>query len=140
MQKKSSVNLIWRGDLVEKRLGIESYNRLNKLGFDAVGVIKEVLSKKGTGKFYKKGKTVFYQASAPGFPPAIRIGELKGSISHIVIVEGQTTFLYIGTSKDYGFWLEVGTVNIASRPWLEVTLKKLWPEAQIRLTKTWKVG
>ena len=137
--QKSSVNLIWRGESVLKQLGEESYNRLNAIGEDTVSEIKEVISVPGTGKFYKKGKTVFYQSSAPGFPPTVKIGELKGSISHIVVIEGSTTYLYIGTTKDYGYWLEVGTVNMEARPWLGVTLKRLFPDMKVSLLKEWQI-
>lgn len=139
MAKKSEVNLIWRGESVLKQLGDEAYNRLNAIGEDTVSEIKEVISELGTGKMYKKGKTVWYQASAPGFPPTVKIGELKGHVSHIVVIEGETIYLYIGTTKDYGYWLEVGTVNMEARPWLAVTLKRLFPDIKVSLFKEWKL-
>lgn len=35
----------------------------------------------GTGRRYKKGKGIWHTASAPGNPPAVDIGRLRGSIS-----------------------------------------------------------
>lgn len=139
MQKKSSVNLIWKGDAVSQKLGEEAYRRLDSLGHDLVDQVKEFISQPGTGKWYKKGKTVWYQASAPGFPPTVKFGELKGHVSHIVVIEGQTIYLYIGTTKEYGYWLEVGTENMAARPWLSVILKKAFPEVKIYFLKEWKL-
>jgi len=139
MLQKSKVDLIWRGDFVMKKLGKEAYNRLYDLGQDLTDEVKEFISKPGTGKWYRKGKTVWYQASAPGFPPTIKWGELKGSVSHAVIIEGHTTYLYIGTTKDYGYWLEVGTEDMEARPWLSVILKKLAPNAKIYVLKEWKI-
>lgn len=139
MLQKSKVNLIWKGDFVLKKLGEESYNKLYSLGQDLTNEVKEFISKPGTGKMYKKGKTVWYKASAPGFPPTIKWGELKGSVSHVVVLEGNKTFLYIGTTKDYGFWLQVGTVNMEARPWLDVILKKLAPSTKVYLLKEWKM-
>lgn len=140
MLQKSKVDLIWRGDFVMKAIGKEAYNRLYSLGQDLENEVKEFISKPGTGKMYKKGKTVWYRASAPGFPPTIKWGELKGSVSHVVIIEGQATYLYIGTTKDYGYWLEVGTEDMEARPWLSVILKKLVPSTKVYLLKEWKVA
>lgn len=139
MLQKSKVDLIWRGDFVMKKLGEESYNRLYALGEDLVTEVKDFISALGTGRMYKKGKTVWYKASAPGFPPVVKTGELKGSVSHVVVIKGEATFLYIGTTKDYGYWLQVGTVNIEARPWLDVILKKLAPSNKVYLLKEWKL-
>lgn len=139
MLKKSKVDLIWRGDFVIKALGKEAYNKLYSLGQDLENEVKDFISKPGTGRWYRKGKTVWYQASLPGFPPTIKWGELKGSISHVVVIEGEKTFLYIGTTKDYGYWLEVGTKNMEARPWLEAILNKLAPGTKVYLSKEWKL-
>lgn len=119
-------------------LGGEAYKRLCALGEDTVSEIKEFLSQLGTGKVYKKSRTVWYIASAPGHPPVVKSGELKGHVSYAVVIEGQTTYLYIGTPTDYGYWLEVGTVNMEARPWLEITLRRLWPDSKITLMKEWE--
>lgn len=139
MRKKSGFNLIWKGEVVKKYLGKEAFNKLDELGEDVENAVKEFISQPGTGKMYRKGKTVWYQASAPGFPPTVKWGELKGSISYIVIVEAGTVYLYIGTTKDYGYWLEVGTEDMEARPWLSVILKKLAPGTKIFLLKEWKI-
>ena len=122
-----------------KLLEGESYNRLDALGYDIVAEIKEFISQPGTGKFYKKGKTVWYQASAPGYPPTVRFGELKGSISHAIVSEVGTVYLLVGTTKDYGVWLEVGTEEMEARPWLKVILEKLSPDTKNYLIKKWRV-
>lgn len=139
MLEKSRVDLIWRGDFVMKAIGKEAYDRLYSLGQSLENEVKEFISQPGTGRMYKKGKTVFYRASAPGFPPKIKWGELKGSVAHVVVIEGDKTFLYIGTTKDYGYWLQVGTTNIEPRPWLDVILNKLAPSTKIYLSREWKI-
>jgi len=139
MIKRSDVKLIWRGDTAMELIGAESYERLDALGEDIVSEVKEFISQPGTGKFYKKSRTVWYQASAPGFPPTVKFGELKISISHAVISEGGVTYLLIGTTKDYGVWLEVGTKFMEARPWLRVILVKLAPDTKNFLIRPWKL-
>lgn len=120
-----------------KLIAAESYERLDALGFDIVAEVKEFISQKGTGKFYRKGKTVWYQASAPGFPPTVRFGELKGSISHAIVSEGNTVYLLVGTTKDFGVFLELGTKYMEARPWLGVILMKLAPDTKNFIIKEW---
>lgn len=137
--RKSEVSLIWRGDTAMKLIDTEAYERLDALGYDIVSEIKEFISQKGTGKFYRKGKTVWYQASAPGEPPTVKWGELKISIGYAVVREGNTTYLLVGTTEDYGVYLEVGTVNMEPRPWLKTILVKLSPDTKNFIIKKWKV-
>ena len=140
MAKKSEVNLIWRGELVVNQISAQSHEKLYILGQDIVDAIKEFLSQPGTGKMYKSGKTRWHQASAPGFPPAVWTGELKGSISHVIGKEGGTVFLYIGTTKDYGVYLEFGTINMEARPWFRVILEKLKPDTKNFLISDWRLA
>lgn len=139
MAKKSDVKLIWKGDIVVKRIESQSFAKLEALGEDIVTAIKDFLSQPGTGRMYKVGKTRWHQASAPGFPPAVRTGELKGSVSHVVGSQGNTVFLYIGTTKDYGVYLEFGTRNMEARPWFRVILVKLKPDTKKYLISDWRM-
>ena len=139
MSKKSEFSLIWRGDSAMKRIDAIGYDRLIALGEDIVSEIKEFISQPGTGKFYKKSKTVWYQASAPGEPPTVRHGELKISIGYAVVREGNTTYLLVGTTEDYGIYLEVGTKFMEARPWLRTILVKLSPDTKNFVIKKWKV-
>jgi len=137
--KRSEVNLIWRGESAMKQIEKQAYDKLYVLGEDLVTKIKDFLSQQGTGRIYKTGKTVWHQASAPGFPPVVWTGELKGTFSHVVITEGKMIFLYLGTPKDYGLYLEIGTKFMKARPWLAVFLTEHTPEIKSYLIKEWVI-
>lgn len=55
------------------------------------------------------------RVSKPGEPPRKREGTLHDNITYEMV--GPTT-ARVGTSLDYGYWLEWGTVKMAARPWL----------------------
>ena len=137
---KSGVTLIWKGELAIKQIDAMSYDKLNALGFDIVAQIKDFISQKGTGKMYKSGKTAWHQASAPGFPPAAWGGQLKISVSHVVGKEGNSVFLYIGTTLMYGVYLEFGTKNMSARPWFRIILEKLKPDTINYLISDWRLA
>jgi len=139
MANRSEVRLIWRGEHVAQQIESQSYEKLYALGDDIVAAIKEFISQLGTGKIYKSGKTAWHQASAPGFPPAVWSGELKISVSHAIGKEKNIVYLYIGTTKDYGVYLEFGTKNMAARPWFQVILVKLKPDTKNFLIRDWRM-
>ncbi len=66
-----------------------------------------------------------HQASAPGEPPAIDTGYLQNSIEEAMI--DQTTGV-VAVGADYGLYLEMGTVNMAPRPFMVPAAKKVQPE------------
>lgn len=138
-KKKSEAYLIWRGDTAMKLIEAGSYEKLYALGEDIVSEVKEFISQPGTGKFYKKSRTVWYQASAPGFPPTVKTGELKVSVGHAVVSERNTVYLLVGTTEDYGVYLEVGTRYMEARPWLRTILVKLSPDTKNFIIKKWRV-
>lgn len=139
MLKRSEVNLIWRGETAIKHIENQAYEKLYILGEDLVTKIKEFISQEGTGRMYKTGKTAWHQASSPGFPPVVWSGELKGTFGQVVVDKGKVIYLYVGTPKDYGLWLEIGTVKMKARPWLSVILVTLSPEILSFLIKEWKI-
>ena len=139
MAKQGDVKLIWRGDMIIKQIDDKSYEKLYILGQDIVNEIKEFISQKGTGIKYKSGKTAWHQASAPGFPPVVWGGQLKISISHIVGKEGNSVFLYVGTTLMYGVYLEFGTKNMQARLWFRIILEKLKPDTVNYLISDWRI-
>jgi len=139
MTGQSNVKLIWRGDTAMKLIDAGAHDKLEALGEDIVSEVKEFISQLGTGKMYKKSKTVWYQASVPGKPPVVKSGELKISVSHAVVSEGKAVYLLVGTTADYGVWLEIGTKYMEPRPWLRTILIKLAPDTKNFLIKKWKL-
>ncbi len=105
------------GDIAQKRME------------EAVNVVRnttlKTLTGPRTGRTYTiPGTHKTYTASAPGEPPAQRLGELRQSVS--ILIEGMGADLTgkVGTDKDYGLMLEYGTKNMAPRPWLRPSFEK----------------
>lgn len=68
-----------------------------------------------TGRRYKVGKSATHIASRPFFPPAINTGRLVGSI---IFSTGPLRLEVGSAGVKYGKFLEDGTKNMKSRPWL----------------------
>ncbi len=67
--------------------------------------------------------------SQPGEPPYVQTGRLRGSVGYLVQTEIGAIFLDIGAIRGggevkYAHGLEVGTSNMAARPWLMPVVKK----------------
>lgn len=86
------------------------------------------LSQPGSGRHYRRGKGVVHVASAPGEPPAVDTGILRGS-AHSGVVDGE---MRVGVRAPYAAALEFGTatagksgtVTIAPRPFMRPALAK----------------
>jgi len=126
LKGKSEFKFEWKGDEVEGAMNRISHTRLDDLGHLLVREIREAISKKGTGRVYKRRGRV-HVASAPGKPPVIWYGGLHGSIFFMEAVAGPVFLMHVGTGGEigeYGKCLEFGTENMAARPWLGVTLEQ----------------
>lgn len=78
--------------------------------------IKSIQERRSTGVTYQKFTPMrVHTASAPGNPPNTDTGELVRSI-RVAMLEGPSAA--VGTALDKGLWLELGTRNMAPRPWL----------------------
>lgn len=78
-----------------------------------------------SGRWYRiPGTNRLYQASAPGEPPAERLGDLRRSLRTVEGVEGEALVGYMGTDKDYGRDLETGTMRVLPRPWMIPTYQE----------------
>lgn len=66
----------------------------------------------------KEGMIAGAGPSAPGQPPHVDTGKLKGSLKMIVRKRGERTRANVGTDLPEGYWLEFGTSRMAARPWL----------------------
>jgi HK97 gp10 family phage protein len=81
--------------------------------------IKQELSKRGSGRTYKRGKKV-HQASAPGEPPAVDSGRLRSSVGHEQTDEG----VRVGTAVTYAIPLEYGSSRMKPRPFIRPALER----------------
>ena len=98
--------------------------------------IRKKLSKQGSGRIYKygKGNKRRHQASAPGEPPASRTGNLMNSWQAAKKIAPATTGkdrvlrmfpANVGTAVKYAWFLEIGTVKMAARPFIDPSLAPL---------------
>ena len=98
------------------------------------GAIKRKLSKRGTGRTYRRRK-VLHTASAPGQPPALDTGRLRNSIAVTSPKwEGWSVSAEVGTNVEYARLLEYGgrtgrqnTTRIAARPYMRPTMEEETP-------------
>lgn len=98
----------------------------------------ETLSGSRSGRTYKvPGTSRTYTASAPGEPPAQRLGELRQSIKTAVEGEGRKVIGLVGTDKKHGKPLEFGTRNMAARPWLRPSFEKSLDKIKSILGRKW---
>lgn len=120
-------------DNVIKELGKETEDRVRKATHHLRNEVNETLSGERSGKTYKVPGTenTYYTASAPGEPPASRLGHLRSSIGW-KIMEKRGLFKRlaivgrVGTPLEYGAKLETGEYPAGpnptvARPWLGPT-------------------
>jgi hypothetical protein len=86
-----------------------------------------------SGRMYRlPGRgNLWYQASAPGQPPAFRTGAMNDSVSYTVGVYGHRILGRVGAldtlGRPYPRYLEGGTTRMQPRPWLRKTMLRLTP-------------
>lgn len=90
---------------------------------------------KRSGKVYRKpASNKTYTASAPGEPPALRIGDLRRSFRPLAkseIVQSAKHYTPgIRTDVKYAPFLEDGTSKISPRPYAEEIKQKAFPEVK----------
>jgi hypothetical protein len=79
-----------------------------------------------------KKRGVAHRSSAPGEPPAIDTGEMRNRL-FIDVRTDEIEFGSLSEKPPYPLWLEVGTRNIAPRPWLEPVVKRFENKIEQRL-------
>lgn len=68
-----------------------------------------------------------YTASAPGEPPAVRLGKLRDSLAYRVIADAAHPMQLmgeVGSPLQYAPYLELGTQRMAPRPYLGRTYER----------------
>lgn len=117
----------------------DAQKALIALGYQMESEIKQSM-KAGTGRVYGG-----HQASAPGEPPAVDTGRLRGSISTnwtgsgmrkgnvdgaaqsgdgIEAPVGREFTVSVGSAAPYASWLEYGTKKMAARPFIRPIFDK----------------
>lgn len=132
---------------VKRQVEARSYEAANELRNSALNILRGARS----GSVYKVPGTYrrqrdkisgkmkngrYYTASAPGEPPAMRLGHFRRSWQPTALKEGSTYIsriesdLQVGTKKKYllGEILEDGTGKMAARPHHEKILKHAEPK------------
>lgn len=71
-------------------------------------------------RYRSGGGSYQHQASSPNEAPNTDTGRLVSSINTEITDDG----VYVGTSLEYGKYLEVGTKDMKERPWLIPALNK----------------
>jgi hypothetical protein len=94
---------------------------------------KKVKARQRRARFARAERLgVTLRHSRPGEPPRVVTGMLLSSISHEPVGDGLrqrvgtdvTAIQRLGGSPKYGFWLEMGTLKMAPRPYLRSTLRE----------------
>lgn len=75
------------------------------------------------GQVHPIGHRTPHRASAPGEPPASDTGLLLNSIHHELGQDGDGWHCDIGSDLQYAVYLELGTRNMAARPFLRPALR-----------------
>ena len=102
------------------------------------GQTLDTLSGSRSGRTYRvPGSRRTYTASAPGEPPASRLGELRQSVKTALKTEGRKIIGMVGTDKEYGKVLEFGSKFMAARPWLRISFEKALPKVKSILSRKW---
>jgi hypothetical protein len=119
-----AANLSELTDAVQEGLGELIYT--TGLAIEALSKMT-IMQSTPTGKIYIKASSWSvathqadsyrtHQASAPGQPPAVDLGYLVNSIATVRVSKLTTAVVVYA---EYGIYLEMGTVRMAPRPYLE---------------------
>ena len=146
MAKIPGGTLIWNDKEFIALATTENVKAVTKAAIIVQAKAKKLIGGVGSGKLYRRRKQTgkrgtftanqWHRASKPGQPPARDTGILANSVTFEVTRKGDRIKGSVGpdiakikaqsprTDPDYGFWLEVGTKDIAKRPWLRPALVK----------------
>jgi len=124
--------VIWKGDEVMIKLRGTAIQNIRLSAVFLKGAIKQKLAGNRSGRvYYVPGTKKLYTASAPGEPPAVRLGDLRNAISFKTDktkLEGFVGPKLLGENPDkqYPVWLEFGTPKgqMSPRPYMAPTFNE----------------
>ncbi len=145
------------------KMGDIAQKRMEEAVHEVRNTTLKTLSGPRTGRRYTiPGTHKQYTASSPGEPPAQRLGELRQSVSTLVVGRGDNLVGAVGTDKKYGPMLEFGTftnrgvelmhqfetesegsalpptgTGITARPWLRVSFEKAEEKVKAIFGRPW---
>jgi len=115
--------VVWHGNTVMAEIATKSDTIINAAALEVRTEAQNSMRPPKSGRIYKVPNFAqTYQASAPGEAPAIRTGNLRGSI--LVEFIGKC-HRRIGTNEQYALPLELGTQKMGARPFLRPALEKV---------------
>jgi hypothetical protein len=124
--------LKWNGKQFEQMLKKATSDGLKRAGVFYHSKCQQAVSKPNTGRSVKikrqvpggnkRTRTIYPNPSKPGESPRLRTGFGRKNI--VINHDPKGRYVRVGVSQNgmYMFFLEVGTRNIARRPWLMKTL------------------
>lgn len=117
-------NFIWNGEAIKRKIEAETMRRLDASAIAVENHARKLISVEGTTQSKPGGKLSYNKSpSAPGEPPHVQTGQLRGSVAH----ERTGMIARVGTNLKKGRALELGTSKMAARPWLRRALAEMTP-------------
>lgn len=123
------VKITWRGGQLTRHLKKMIKPRLQRVGSELRNHVVRKVS---------EGKTRIDGPSKPGEPPHIDTGGLRKSIFWELLEDGLS--VRVGTTVDYGLFLEEGTSKMAPRPYLRPSLIEMQARIKAILVGRYKKG
>lgn len=117
MARDGDVRVKWRGKELDDHLRAMLRPRFSRVGSKLRNHVVRKIS---------EGKTRTQGPSEPGTPPHVDQGDLRKSIFWAMDPGGDLV-VRVGTTVDYGLYLEEGTRNMAPRPYLRPSLNEMEP-------------
>jgi hypothetical protein len=112
--------LKWNGPEVQRRIWREMERRIHAATILVLNHARELISIAGTGGKPGTKRKYGSNPSAPGEPPHKQFGHLRRSVAREVVgLVGR-----VGSNLKYARYLELGTKNMAARPWLRRALNE----------------
>jgi len=130
MASAGDVQIKWHGAQATEHLKAILRPRLKRAGSETRNHVVRKIT---------EGKTRVHGPSEPGTPPHINEGNLRKSIFWAMDPSGKL-LVRVGTTVDYGLYLEEGTRNMAARPYLRPSLSEMQPKIRSILKGKYKKG